>query len=148
MVTLIALAITNNDALYAHGVLSKETGQGKINFCYDDGSPVAKGYVNVYDKEGKEIATGQTDIEGNFDFSKYENVGKISVADVYGHHQTHVFAGQGQDHSTDDHEHAHDHHHSHSGHAHVIIGVVAILLVLAAVFYLGNKKKNNTPPQE
>jgi ABC-type Zn2+ transport system, periplasmic component/surface adhesin len=139
---LIATIIMGNSSLYAHGVLSKEIEAGKIKFSYDDNSPLANGYIDVYDKDGKEIAKGQTNADGVFDFSKYENAGKISVSDVHGHHQTHVIGEQGHSHSGD---HSHDHDHSHDRHSGnkqpAIIVVVAILLTVAIVFYCARNKK-------
>ena len=126
----VTLIIMGHVTLPAHGVLSKEVETGKVRFSYDDDSPMASGFVNVYDKDGKEIATGQTDDDGMFDFSKYENVSKITVTDTYGHHQTHAIEAAQQDQTTD---HARNHHL-------VTIVVVAALLAIAAIFYLGKKK--------
>lgn len=141
----VSMMFVNSVCLYAHGILSKETETGKVRFSYDNGSPMASGFIDVYDKDGKEIAKGQTDAEGAFDYSMYENVGKISVSDTQGHHQTHVIGGAGQDHSSDHHGHTHDHNHDHdhtgNNNFYLVIGVVAVLLMIAAVFYLGNKKK-------
>ena len=133
-----ALIVMGHVTLSAHGVLSKEIETGKVRFFYDDDSPMSRGYISVYDKDGKEIATGQTDNEGMFDFSEYENVDKITVTDTFGHHQTHVIEAVQQNQAT-------SHEHSHSNHHHwITIVVVAALLAVAAVFYLG-KKKNELP---
>ena len=139
-VSLAVSIIVSHSALYAHGILSKEMETGKIAFSYDNGRPLAKGFVKVYDKEGKEIATDKTDANGVFDYSNYENVGKISAADPLGHRQTHVIDGSGQDHTTDHQEHTHDHHHPWEN-TPVVIAVVVVLLAIAAVFYLRNRKK-------
>ena len=129
-----ALIIIGHVTLSAHGVISREIETGKVQFSYDDDSPMSRGYINVYDKDGKEIATGQTDDDGMFDFSEYENVGKITVTDTFGHHQTHIIAAAQQD-QTISHEHSHGNHHHW-----ITIIVVAVLLAVAAVFYLGKKK--------
>ena len=134
IIAWVALVIMGHATLSAHGVLSKEIETGKVRFSYDDDSPMSRGYISVYDKDGKEIATGQTDDDGTFDFSKYENVEKITVTDTFGHHQTHVIAAAQQDQTTDN-EHAHG-----NQHYWTTIIVVVALLAVAAVFYLGKKK--------
>ncbi len=157
ILTLTALLLIGNEMLYAHGLLSKETESGKIRFSHDDGTPVAGGFINVYDKEGNEMATGKTDADGVFDYSGHENAAKISIADAHGHHQAHVIGEASHDHSAEhcdhDHDHAHDNGHSHEpshsegSNVNVIIAVVVILLAVAALFSLRNKKNNDTPPQ-
>jgi len=134
VIAWVVLIIMGHVTLTAHGVLSKEIETGKIRFSYDDDTPMSRGYISVYDKDGKEIATGQTDDEGIFDFSEYKNVNKITVTDTFGHHQTHVIAAAQQDQTTS-HEHAHG-----NQHHWITIIVVAALLAIAVVFYLGKKK--------
>ena len=134
IIAWVALIIMGHVTLSAHGVLSKEVETGKVRFSYDDDSPMSGGYISVYDKDGKEIATGQTDDDGMFDFSKYENVGKITVTDTFGHHRTHVIAAEHQD-QTPSHRHSQG-----NQHHWITIIVVAALLAVAAVFYLGKKK--------
>ena len=135
IIAWVALIIMGHVTLSAHGVLSKEIETGKVRFSYDDDSPMPRGYIGVYDKDGKEIATGQTDDDGMFDFSEYENVDKITVTDTFGHHQTHVIAVAQQNQAT-----SHEHSHDHGNHHWITIIVVAALLAVAAVFYLGKKK--------
>lgn len=145
-VTLMAVLIMGHVPLSAHGVLSKDVESGKIKFSFDNGAPLANGYVSVHDKDGQEIAIGQTDVDGIFDFSKYENVGKVTVADTHGHHRTHVIGDSRHTHS-DDRSHDHDHDHHSNRNPLVMIVVVAALLAVAALFYLGNKKKNSPPAE-
>lgn len=137
----ISLSIVWGTAVYGHGVLSKEMETGKIKFSFDDGKPLAQGHITVYDTDEKEIATGRTDIEGVFDYSAYENVGKISVTDTHGHHRTHTIGKEPHDHSTA-HDRKHAHEHVSGGNTTTVIAVLAILIVVAIVFYLGNRKKN------
>ena len=144
----VSMILMSHSVLYAHGILSKESAPGKIAFTYDNGSPLTEGFVTVYDKEGKEITSAKTDSQGVFDYSKYENVAKISAADLHGHHQTHVI--EGEDHLADHHEH--DHHHpgentSLSLSLSLMIVVTVIMLAIAAMFYLRNKKTIKTPSE-
>lgn len=144
---LPVLTVMSDAALYAHGVFSKEPESGKVRFFYDDDSPVAHGHISVYDKDGKEIATGQADAEGTFDYSKYENVGNVSVSDTHGHKRTHVIgepdhADISHDHSHGEHSQSHDH--QHGGNTLTVICVVVALLVVAALFYFGKRKNNNS----
>lgn len=126
----VILAIMNNTTLYAHGVVSQQIGSGKVKFLYDDDTPLANGYVTVYGADGNEIATGQTDADGVFDYTMYENAAKVSISDVYGHHLTHEI-GVSQNRST---EH-HDHHSPGTGNSFfVTVTVVAVLAAVAVLF--------------
>lgn len=141
---MFVFLIGNQAATYAHGVLSEEVETGKIRFSYDDGSPMAHGYVSVIDKEGREIAAGQADADGLFDYSKHENAAGVSVSDIHGHHRTHTIEADRNAHPASP---AHDHDRHSGGNTPVVIAVVAVLLAIAAIFYLGNGKKNGPPAE-
>lgn len=134
-VTLLFLAMTASfeTTLLAHGVLSEENAPGKVRFFYDDRSPMSNAYVTVFDGEGREIATDQTDEDGVFDYSRHENVAKISAADVHGHHGEHLITGVPPK-SSDS-----------SSNLPVLIATVVLLLAMAGVFHALGKKRKNIP---
>lgn len=77
---------------YSHGILSENPAPGGVRFTYDDGSPLAKGLVEVYDTDGKVLGKGETDADGMYDYGKHENVGKVVVSDPHGHRGVSVIA--------------------------------------------------------
>ena len=131
--TLIVSAITNNQFSYAHGVLSDEPQPGIIRFSYDDGSPIPDGYISVLGADGSEIATGQSDDDGVFDYSQYENAHKITISDAYGHSASHLVTKTVQSEPVGTPEKP-------TNYGQTVI-VITILLVVAAGFYYWNKKK-------
>lgn len=138
---LIVLLIVPG-TLQAHGLSSTEPEPGKVKFTFDDGHPVANGYVGVYDKDGREIATGQADAEGMYDFSSHEGAVKISIADVHGHHLEHVIGGGGRDHSAN---HDHEHAHGLDEKTTMVLIVAALLLAASGIFYLAGRKRQPPP---
>lgn len=116
--------------LPAHGVLSEESTPGKVRFFYDDHSPMSNAYVTVFDKTGEKIGTDQADEDGAFDYSRYETVGKISAADVHGHHCEHLITDVPSENAAS------------SSNFPVLIATVVLLLAVAGVFHaLGKKRK-------
>ncbi len=128
--TSVLLLTVNFSVLFAHGLVSS-TESGKLTLTYDDGKPVAEGFVTVYDKEGKEIASGKTDAKGVFDYSQYDKAAQIIAADSFGHQCVHTI---GQNHATQ-HHHVHEHEHPGGQRTVVVLGVALALCAFSALFY-------------
>lgn len=129
MLLLLAVSTMFSATALAHGLISEEAGEKQVRVCYDDDSPVRHGFVTVYDASGREIAKGETDSEGLFDYSKFDNAEKISIADAHGHSHEH-FPNAGSPKKP-----------TATGHKTELIIVVFFLLIAAAVLYNGRKKK-------
>ena len=122
MIPLILLQATTADA---HGVRAESVPANKVRFSYDDGSPLTRSQVTVYDVTGKEIAKGTADTSGVFDYSAYKDVATIVVEDVFGHRGEYNVGEKASQHTN----------------LGVIVGVVVALLAVAAVFHFGNKRR-------
>ena len=125
--------IISGTAALAHGVYCESTELGKVRFFYDDDAGMAFAFVTVYDQVGNEITKGETDRDGMFDYSQYENAAKIVAADTYGHQSEHVLAVTPPENATKPQQNSP-----------MLLGVIVVaLLVIAAVFYASGKKKPN-----
>ena len=125
---LIIAIIMGNVSVQAHAVLSKEIGMGKVRFTFEDDYPLAEGRISVVNNNGKEIATGQADSDGVFDYSMYENVAKISITDSQGHHKAHIVESTQKSKENPD------------ANPIVVVATVAVLVAVAAAFYFWNRK--------
>lgn len=123
------MTVISGSAVLAHGLFSEDNGTGQVRFYYDDDTPLAKGYVVVFDIDGNEIGKGATDSEGLFDYSRFENVGKISVDDVHGHHCDHEITETALKIRVS------------TKHSPTLAGSVLLLLAIAAIFYALKKFK-------
>ena len=74
----------------AHGLSAESTGPNAVRFTYDDGSPLTRGYIAIYDAAGEELAKDSTDADGMFDYSAYKDVAKLVAEDVFGHRVEYV----------------------------------------------------------
>lgn len=149
LIVLAALLMTCllGVTVYAHAALATEVEPGIVRFHYDDDSPMAKAFITVYDTQNNEIETSQTDKDGLFDYSGYENVGTISAGDPGGHHVDFVVAAGIPD--AEDTPPADTNNSSNTspsntgGNTWIVIVVVVAIAVVAGAAYMINKNKTN-----
>ena len=120
---LILLAAT---AVDAHGVRTETIGADKIRFSYDDGSPLSRAYITVYDAGDQEIATATADNDGVFDISVYPDAAKISAADVFGHRGEYDIRQPAPPKQT---------------HWSAVVGVAVVLVAIAALFHWAGRQR-------
>lgn len=164
IVFVVILLSAFNRSVLAHGVHSEEAGPNKVHFHYDDESPVKQAFITVRDSTGKELGSGKTDDQGNFDYTAFSNADEIEVNDPMGHHTTysvrskndsghsHSHSGHDHDHEALDHE-VHDHDQVHNttsssmepskseNKTTIVIIVLAVLVLIAIGFSRGNRTK-------
>jgi hypothetical protein len=109
----------------AHGVRWESISPNAVRFCYDDGSPMARGYITVYDGNAEEMATETADADGVFDYSTYRNAVRISCADVHGHCVSFSPDGKPMPHQTQN----------------AVIVLIVVILLCAAAFYFERRRR-------
>ena len=133
LLSIFIATLISGTAVLAHGVFCESTEPGKVRFFYDDDAGMAFAFVTVYDQTDNEIAKGETDRDGMFDYSQHENAGKIVAADTYGHQCEHVLTAAPPENTAKPQKNSP-----------LLLGVVVVaLLVIAAAFYALGKKKPN-----